>query len=163
MDTILMTVGKTQSAYVRTGIEEYQKRLTRYTSFSLLELPDPRQTKLPEEARKETEGEMILDKIRPSDYVILLDERGQQYTSEQFAIQLEKLMVAGYRRLIFVVGGAFGFSQKVYDRANALISLSRMTFNHEMVRLFFTEQIYRAHTILRGEPYHHGDSLLAKR
>lgn len=105
--------------------------------------------------QKDAEGEKILDVISNSDFVVLLDERGKQYSSIEFSAFLEKQMISGRRKVIFVVGGPYGFSKPVYDRADSLLSLSKMTFNHEMVRLFFTEQIYRAMTILRGEPYHH--------
>ncbi|MDE6243775.1 MAG: 23S rRNA (pseudouridine(1915)-N(3))-methyltransferase RlmH, partial [Muribaculaceae bacterium] len=105
--------------------------------------------------RKQAEGKIILDSIQPSDFLMLLDERGKQFTSIAFAEMLQKRMASGLKRLVFLVGGPYGFSQEVYDRADAKISLSTMTFSHEMVRLFFAEQIYRAMTILRGEPYHH--------
>lgn len=119
-------------------------------------MPDVRNAgKLPEAERKESEGEAILGKINASDYVILLDERGETPTSRDFSMMLQKHMAAGYKRILFVVGGPYGFSQAVYARADKLLSLSKMTFSHEMVRLFFTEQVYRAMTILRGEPYHH--------
>ncbi|MDE6238238.1 MAG: 23S rRNA (pseudouridine(1915)-N(3))-methyltransferase RlmH, partial [Muribaculaceae bacterium] len=124
--------------------------------YSIQMLPDIKKTaSLSVERQKEAEGEMIISKLLPGDHVILLDERGKEYSSMEFATFLEKQMVAGRKRLIFVVGGPYGFSRAVYDRADGKISLSKMTFNHEMVRLFFTEQVYRAMTILRGEPYHH--------
>lgn len=156
MDIYLITVGKTRLQYVNQGISEYMKRLTRYVPFSLLELPDIRTSKaMSESVQKEKEGAMILEKITPADFVVLLDERGREFTSVEFASYMEKMMASGRKRVVFVVGGPYGFSGEVYDRADAKISLSKMTFNHEMVRLFFIEQIYRAMTILRGEPYHH--------
>ena len=119
-------------------------------------LPDVRNARaLTPQQRKQAEGKMILDSIQPSDFLMLLDERGKQFTSIAFAEMLQKRMASGLKRLVFLVGGPYGFSQEVYDRADAKISLSTMTFSHEMVRLFFAEQIYRAMTILRGEPYHH--------
>ena len=108
-----------------------------------------------EERQKELEGEAILSTLMPGDYVVLLDERGDELTSRQFSTYMDKRMSTVARRMVCIVGGPYGFSQKVYDRADSKLSLSRMTFNHEMVRLFFVEQLYRAMTILRGEPYHH--------
>ena len=105
--------------------------------------------------QKELEGEVILAKLQPSDMVILLDERGKEFTSREFAVWMEKQMASGRKRIVFVIGGPYGFSQSVYDRADGKVSMSKMTFNHEMIRLFFVEQMYRAMTILRGEPYHH--------
>lgn len=155
MDIVLITVGKTGIPYVKAGIEDYAKRLVRYVPFSFVELPDLKSKVSSETIQKQKEGELFLDKISSSDYVILLDEKGKEYTSMEFAGYLEKLMAMGRKRLVFVVGGPYGFSEDVYSRADAKLSLSRMTFNHEMVRLFFIEQIYRGMTILRGEPYHH--------
>lgn len=152
----LITIGKTHTPYILTGIDEYRKRLARYAPFELLEIPDVKTTKATtEEVQKSREGESIMAKLSPSDFVVLLDERGKEYTSIEFAAYAEKLQASGRKRTVFVVGGPYGFSAEVYDRADAMISLSRMTFNHEMVRLFFVEQIYRAMTILRNEPYHH--------
>lgn len=151
-----MTVGRTRTSFVNEGIAEYKCRLTRYVPFSLMELPDVKTSRSMTESRqKDREGIMILEKILPSDFVVLLDERGREYTSEGFSDYLQKLMAAGRKRTVFIIGGPYGFSKQVYDRADALLSMSRMTFNHEMVRLFFIEQIYRAMTILKGEPYHH--------
>lgn len=151
-----MAVGKTRTDYLVRGIDEYVRRLRHYVDFSIVELPDVKTTKsLPESQQKEKEGETILSRVSQSDFLVLLDERGKEYTSGEFASYLEKQMASGRKRLIFLIGGPYGFSKQVYDRADAKISLSRMTFNHEMVRLFFTEQIYRGMTILRGEPYHH--------
>lgn len=156
MDIALMAVGKTTIKFVDEGITEYCRRLRRYIPYSIGIVPDIRNAgRLPEERQKELEGEKILAGVSPSDFVVLLDERGREYSSMEFSSFLEKQMVAGRKRLLFVVGGPYGFSESVYARADALLSLSRMTFNHEMVRLFFTEQVYRAMTILRGEPYHH--------
>lgn len=156
MEIVLVTIGKTHFDFVISGIREYSKRLNHYLPFSVLELPDVKVSKSTTEAQqKEKEGDILLDRMLPSDFVILLDERGKQYSSMEFADYMERLMASGRKRILFVVGGPYGFAQRVYDRADAKISLSRMTFNHEMVRLFFVEQIYRAMTILRGEPYHH--------
>lgn len=156
MDLELLTVGKTHIKFVEEGINEYTRRLKHYIPYSIKSLPDIRNAAKMDAARqKEAEGEKILECISNGDYVILLDERGRQYTSMEFSVFIEKQMIAGRKKVVFVVGGPYGFSQAVYDRADSLLSLSKMTFNHEMVRLFFTEQVYRAMTILRGEPYHH--------
>lgn len=156
MEIELMTVGKTTSKIIIAGIEEYTKRLRHYIPYSINMLPDVRNAgKLKADQQKEAEGEMILSKLSASDFVVLLDERGKEYTSMEFSAFIERQMVAGRKKVVFVVGGPYGFSQAVYDRADSKLSLSKMTFNHEMVRLFFTEQIYRAMTILRNEPYHH--------
>lgn len=156
MEIVLMTIGKTSIKWVKAGIEEYSKRLSRYVSYKIVELPDaPRSGKISESEQKEAEGQLILKNITESDYVVLLDECGAEYTSRSFASRLEKLMASGRKRILFAIGGPYGFSQSVYDRSNEMLSLSQMTFNHEMVRLFFTEQLYRAISILHGLPYHH--------
>lgn len=156
MNITLITVGKTKIPFVLKGIEEYRARLSRYTPFEIIEIPDVRTTKsMTAEQQKTLEGEQILSRLHPSDFVILLDEHGRQLSSVEFAAYIEKLQVSGRKRAVFVVGGPYGFSPAVYSRGNAELSLSKMTFNHEMVRMFFVEQIYRAMTILRNEPYHH--------
>ena len=155
MEIILLTVGKTGISYIKEGIAEYCKRLSRYVPYQIAELPDVRKGRISEAEQKEAEADLILKYINDSDYVVLLDERGREYTSREFAASLEHLMASGKKRAIFVVGGPYGFSSRVYERGNSKISLSKMTFNHEMVRLFFTEQVYRAISILRGLPYHH--------
>lgn len=156
MEILLLTVGKTRNKIIIDGIDDYLKRLRRYVAFSIVEIPDVKSTKSTAESlQKLREGEEILSRIDSSDIVVLLDERGREYTSMEFATYIEKLMASGRKRLIFVVGGPYGFSEQVYKRANNMLSLSKMTFNHEMVRLFFVEQLYRAQTILRNEPYHH--------
>lgn len=156
MEIELLTVGKTTIRFVIDGIEEYTRRLKHYIPYSIRTIPDIKNTsKMDQAKQKEEEGKKILEAVSNSDYVVLLDERGRQYSSMEFSAFIEKQMVAGRRKVIFVVGGPYGFSKAVYDRADSLLSLSKMTFNHEMVRLFFTEQVYRAMTITRGEPYHH--------
>ena len=156
MDVSLIVVGKTKVKFVSDAIEEYCKRLKRYINFDINEIPDIKTVRgMGEIQQKEKEGLLILDRIKLSDLVILLDEKGKEFTSVEFAHHMQNLMASGRRRTVFVVGGPYGFSDKVYERANGKISLSRMTFNHEMVRAFFIEQLYRAMTILRGEPYHH--------
>lgn len=155
MKITLLVVGKTTDAHTDALIQDYQKRLTHYLPFSLVVIPELKNTKsLTMEQQKLAEGELILRQLTPSTDMILLDEKGREYRSVEFADFLQKKMSSG-RDVVFVVGGPYGFSQSVYDRANGKISLSQMTFSHQMVRLFFVEQIYRAMTILRGEPYHH--------
>lgn len=156
MKIVLLAIGRTQSDYLVTGIDNYTKRINRYMPFELRLLPDVKSTKsLSEAQQKDAEGKMILSAFQPGDVAILLDERGRQYTSREFAGLVDRYALQSVKRLVFVIGGPYGFSKEVYDRADSLFSLSKMTFSHEMVRLFFTEQIYRAMTILRGEPYHH--------
>lgn len=154
MEIMLLTVGKTANRDIEKLIDAYLSRLKHYIPFKIVELPDARKV-AEAERRKEEEGKAILSRINAGDHVCLLDERGEQLSSMQFSSLLQKRMASGLRRVVFVVGGPYGFSQEVYSRADSKLSLSRMTFNHEMVRLFFIEQIYRAMTILRGEPYHH--------
>ncbi len=156
MEIQLLTVGKTNQSYIQTGIDDYCKRLKRYVAFNIVSLPDIKSTKgITEVQQKEKEGELILNYLSPSDMVILLDEHGKEFTSVEFSKFLQKTFASGRKRAVFVVGGPYGFSEAVYRRADAKCSLSKMTFTHEMVRLFFTEQIYRAMTIIKGEPYHH--------
>ncbi|MCM1490529.1 MAG: 23S rRNA (pseudouridine(1915)-N(3))-methyltransferase RlmH [Muribaculum sp.] len=156
MEITLITVGKTSTGYIQTGIEEYCKRLKRYVTFSIKCLPDVRNSRsMSESQQKIAEGSVILGELSTSDRVVLLDERGEMLTSRGFSEFLQKGMASGKKRMVFVVGGPYGFSPEVYARADAKLSFSRMTFSHEMIRLFFTEQVYRAMTILKGEPYHH--------
>lgn len=156
MKFCLLVVGKTASSFMSKGIEEYKCRVNRYVGFDIISISDLKSTRgLTEMQQKEKEGEMLLASLTPSDTVILLDEKGREYTSREFADFQASMMNRGVKRLVYVIGGPYGFSQKVYDRADGKISLSRMTFSHEMARLFFCEQLYRAMTILRGEPYHH--------
>lgn len=152
----LIAVGKTVEPYLKKGVEIYLDRLSHYVPFSLTELPDLKQTaSLSEEQIKKKEGEMILKAVRPSDHLVLMDERGQMFSSKDWARDLEQKSVRLQGDLVFVIGGPYGFSGEVYARANGMISLSKMTFSHQMVRLIFVEQLYRAHTIIKGEPYHH--------
>lgn len=156
MKITLMVVGKTDNKHFIASIKEYVDRLSHYIPFSILEIPDIKNSKnLSEEQQKEKEGALILSNLDSSDDVILLDDKGSQYTSVEFSEFLNKKMCSGVRRLVFVVGGPYGFSKEVYDRANGKCSLSKLTFSHQMVRLIFVEQVYRAMTILKGEPYHH--------
>ena len=156
MKIVLAVVGKMAGGYLSKGIEEYTSRLKHYVPFEIQYIADARNTKkLSESQQKQAEGKNILAYLDSSDYVVLLDEHGKEYTSLDFSKYIEKKMTSVSRRLVFVVGGPYGFSDEVYARANEKISLSKMTFSHEMIRLIFTEQLYRAMTILRGEPYHH--------
>ena len=156
MKITLLVIGKTEADYLKRGIEEYLKRLKHYIPFELLVIPALKNTKnLSEVQQKQKEGELILSQIKQGDNLILLDENGKQYSSVKFANYIEKFMIAGTRNIVFVVGGPYGFSDDVYQKSNGKISLSSMTFSHQMVRLIFVEQIYRAMTILKGEPYHH--------
>ena len=156
MNVSLITIGKTKTSYLIQGIEEYLKRLGHYLPLNIVQIPDLKNaSRLSRDEQKEAEGALILQKILPGDHTVLLDERGRQYTSEEYASKLQGFMVSGLKRLNLVIGGPFGFSKAVYDKADELMSLSKMTFNHEMIRLFILEQTYRAMTILRGEKYHH--------
>ncbi len=156
MKITLLTVGKTEDKYLLEGIDKYVKRLKHYIKFELKELPELKNTKnLSEEQQKSKEAELLQKNFSNTDFIILLDEKGSTYTSVQFSDFLNKKMIATTQHIVFVIGGPYGFDQSIYQRANDKISLSKMTFSHQMVRLFFTEQIYRAFTILRGEPYHH--------
>ena len=156
MNIKLIAVGKTDNPALQQLISTYEKRLSYYINFDLQLLPDIKKSKsLSEEQQKIKEGELILSYIEPSHHLILLDERGKEYTSIAFADELQKKMNSGIKQLTFVIGGPYGFSQAVYQRANSKLSLSKLTFSHQMIRLFFVEQLYRAFTILRNEPYHH--------
>lgn len=156
MKIILMVVGKTSTKFVREGVEEYAGRINRFMPFEIKVIPDIKTTrKQTELAQKEAEGTQILAHVQPTDHMVLLDERGKEMTSREFSTFIEQKSQTVPKNMIFVVGGPYGFSQEVYTRANSLLSLSKMTFPHELVRLFFTEQIYRAITISRNMPYHH--------
>lgn len=156
MNIELIVVGKTDFKEVDALVTLYTKRINFYTKFSITYIPDIRNTKnLSEAEQKRVEGEAILKLISESDRVVLLDERGAQYSSTEYADFLQKRMNSGVKRLVFVIGGPYGFSDAVYSRANDKISLSRMTFSHQIVRAIFAEQLYRGFTIIRGEPYHH--------
>ncbi|MDP4189732.1 MAG: 23S rRNA (pseudouridine(1915)-N(3))-methyltransferase RlmH [Bacteroidota bacterium] len=156
MKITLLLIGKTNDDYLKKGIGIYQDRLKNYITFELKTIPELKKTKsLSELQQKEQEGLLILELLKPQDTVLLLDEHGEEYSSVNFSTFLQKKMLSGIKNLIFVIGGPYGFSDKVYQRANGKISLSKMTFSHQMIRLIFIEQLYRAFTILKGEPYHH--------
>tara|TARA_R110000850_G_scaffold150497_1_gene273139 strand:+ start:34155 stop:34628 length:474 start_codon:yes stop_codon:yes gene_type:complete len=152
----LLAIGKTDNKNLQLFIDDYIKRLGFYISFELQMIPDLKKTRsLTETLQKQKEGELLLKYIDPSDEVILLDENGKSYSSVAFSELLQKKMNSGIKTLVFIIGGPYGFSEEVYSRANGKVSLSAMTFSHQMVRLFFIEQLYRAFTILKNEPYHH--------
>lgn len=156
MKICLIAIGKTDEPYLQKGLEIFLKRIPHYISFEMKLIPDIKNSRnLSQEQQKEKEGELILQQLQTSDELILLDEQGDEFSSLEFARFLEKKMLSGPKRLVFVIGGPYGFSAQVYAKAHGKISLSRMTFSHQMVRLIFAEQLYRAFTILKGEPYHH--------
>ncbi len=156
MKVVLVLIGKTDEKYLEIGINKYVDRLKHYIPFEIKIIPDLKNTKnLSEIQQKEKEGELILQQIQPGDEVVLLDEGGKLFSSREFAGFMEQKLLRGLKRLVFVVGGPYGFSNQVYSQSNGKISLSKMTFSHQMVRLIFTEQLYRAMTILKNQPYHH--------
>ncbi len=156
MKVILVIVGKTDEIYLETGIQKYVDRLRHYIPFEIKLIPDIKNTrKLSEDQQKVKEGELILQQLSPGDELVLLDEGGKQYTSRQFSVFMEQKLLKGIKRLVFVIGGPYGFSSDVYNKSQGKLSLSKMTFSHQMVRLIFAEQLYRAMTILKNQPYHH--------
>lgn len=156
MKITLLTVGKTDRDWVRQGLDIYVSRLKHYIPFSIVEIPELKNvSSLTKEQIRTREGELILRNLRPTDEVILLDEHGKEYSSVELAkILQDKINYTG-KDIVYIIGGAYGFSEAVYRRADSRLSLSRMTFSHQMVRAIFAEQIYRAFTIMKGEPYHH--------
>lgn len=156
MKIALIVIGKTDAGYFVEAINEYKNRLVYYIPFEMVVIPDIKNAKnLSESQQKEKEGELILKTLQAGDYLVLLDEKGKEFTSMQFSAYIERKMHTVPKRLVFVVGGPYGFSEAVYKAAGEKISLSKMTFSHQMIRLIFVEQIYRAMTILNNEPYHH--------
>ncbi|MEA4968718.1 MAG: 23S rRNA (pseudouridine(1915)-N(3))-methyltransferase RlmH [Bacteroidaceae bacterium] len=155
MNIKLIFVGKTEEKYLQEGIEIYEKRLKNYINFETIVIPSLKDTKnLSPQIVKEKEGELILKQVSKYDKIILFDEKGLEFTSMDYSVFLQKHMNAGVKNLFFVVGGAFGFSDEVYKKADQKVALSKMTFSHQMIRLLIVEQIYRAFTILKNEPYH---------
>jgi len=153
---LLLTIGITDKKFMREGIDDYVKRLTFYLPFEMKVIPDIKnRSSLSTELQKEKEGQLILNQVSSGDFLILLDEHGNEFSSVEFSKWIEKKMIAGTRQLVFVIGGPYGFSNAVYQRSDSKISMSKMTFSHQMVRLIFVEQIYRAMTIIKNEPYHH--------
>jgi len=156
MKIVLIVVGKTVQDWLSKGINDYVERIGHFAQFQVITIPDLKNTKSMEpDVQKQREGESILKQLLPGDDLFLLDDKGQQFTSPQMAQWLEKRLSMSSKRLVFVIGGPYGFSQDVYDRIPGRLSLSKMTFSHQMVRLIFTEQLYRAFAILKGLPYHH--------
>ncbi|MCT4600605.1 MAG: 23S rRNA (pseudouridine(1915)-N(3))-methyltransferase RlmH [Marinifilaceae bacterium] len=152
----LLVIGKTDSKIIKDGFEIYNKRLTHYIPFSMNVIPDIKNVKnMSEDQQKTKEGEEILKHCENSDILVILDENGKQFSSKEFSNFIVQKSITGIKKLIFVIGGPYGFSKDVYARANSKISLSKMTFSHQMVRMIFAEQLYRAMTIIKGEPYHH--------
>jgi len=156
MKVVFVVIGKTDTGYMIDAIEEYKNRLSHYLPFEMIVIPDIKNVKnLSENQQKEKEGELILKTIQAGDHLVLLDDKGKEFTSMQFSTYLEKKMHTISKRLVFVVGGPYGFSDAIYKTAKEKVSLSKMTFSHQMIRLIFIEQVYRAMTILHNEPYHH--------
>ena len=156
MKGVLIVVGKTTDKRFEAIINEYVERIRHYIPFAIEVIPELKNTKgLSQNEQKEREGELIQKSLQAGDYIVLLDEHGSERTSMEFAAWMQKKMSAGPKRLVFIIGGPYGFSQAIHQRGNEEVSLSRMTLSHQMVRMFFVEQIYRAMTILNGEPYHH--------
>ncbi len=155
MNIELWCIGKTQFEYVMNGVEEFKGRIKHYSSFNTIYIEGYRQNPGDNpQTVKEKEADNIIKKLDPRDYLILLDEKGIEMNSVEFAGFIEKKLIYGNKKIIFLIGGAFGFSQKIYERANEKISLSKMTFSHQLIRLIFTEQLYRAFTIIKNEKYH---------
>ena len=155
MKIFILCIGKTHSSYLKEGIGIYLDRLKHYAKVEYLELPDVPNKGLLPEALKQKEGELIMKHLKADDLLFLLDEKGDEFSSREFAALLQKRMNSGLKQMVLVTGGAFGFSKEVYQRAEGKISFSRMTFSHEMIRLLLTEQLYRGFSILKGEGYHH--------
>lgn len=156
MKGVLIVVGKTTDKRFEAIIQEYIERIRHYIPFTIEIIPELKNTKgLSQDEQKKREGEQILKSFQAGDYIVLLDEHGSERTSMDFASWMQKKMAAGPKRLVFIVGGPYGFSDAIHQKGNEEISLSRMTLSHQMIRMFFVEQIYRAMTILNGEPYHH--------
>jgi len=156
MKATLLVIGKTDKDFVKKGIDEYQKRLVHYLPFEFKIIPDLKNTRnLSENQQKQKEGELILEKLKSTDTLVLLDENGKEFSSVGFSKFMEQKMIGGTKNLVFVIGGPYGFSEEVYKKAQGKVSLSKMTFSHQMIRMIFIEQLYRAMTIIKGEPYHH--------
>lgn len=156
MKLTLLTVGKTDIRWVRDGLDMYASRLRHYVPFDVVEIPELKNVSaFSKEQIKVKEGELILKNVKPSDYLVLMDEHGKEFRSIEFAKEISEKMARMGRDMVFIIGGAYGFCDKVYERADGKISLSKMTFSHQLVRTIFAEQLYRAFTIIKGEPYHH--------
>ncbi len=156
MKIVLIQTGKTTDSNIAAGVEDYSKRISRYTSFDIITVPDLKNTKnMPAEEQKQKEAEKVIPNIMNDDFLIILDEKGKEFTTREFSAQLEKLFMMSRKRIVFLIGGPYGFSDSIYKRADMKLSLSKMTFSHQVVRLLFTEQLYRAFSVIKGDPYHH--------
>jgi len=156
MKIILLQIGKTSDKFVRDGVEEYSGRIRKYSGFEIITLPDLKNTKnMPVAEQKLKEGKKLSKMLSTEDYVILLDEKGKELSTIEFSELLKKILMLARKRVVFVVGGPYGFSSEVYNRSDLKLSLSRMTFSHQLVRLLFTEQLYRVFSVIKGDPYHH--------
>jgi len=156
MKIILLQTGKTSEKYIAEGVDEFSSRIKKYAVFETITIPEQKNTKnMPVEDQKIREGKLILQSVSRDDYMVMLDEKGREYDTKEFADRLEKIFQLSKKRLVFVIGGPWGFSNDVYDRADLKFSLSRLTFSHQLVRLLFAEQLYRVLTVIKGDPYHH--------
>jgi 23S rRNA (pseudouridine1915-N3)-methyltransferase len=156
MKIALLQIGKTNEKYISDGVEEYSGRIRKYSGFEIITVPDLKNTRnMPVSEQKSKEGEKICKLLTSEDYVVLLDERGKEFSTKEFSDKIAKIFMLQRKRVIFVIGGPYGFSEDVYTRADLQLSLSQMTFSHQLVRLLFAEQLYRIFTVIRGEPYHH--------
>jgi 23S rRNA (pseudouridine1915-N3)-methyltransferase len=156
MKIILLQTGKTTEKYISDGVEEFSSRIKKYAVFDTITIPELKNTKsMPLAAQKTREGKLILQSVTKDDFFVVLDERGKEFNTKDLAERLEKIFQLSKKRLVFVIGGPWGFSDDVYNRADLKISLSRLTFSHQLVRLLFTEQLYRVLTVIKGDPYHH--------
>jgi 23S rRNA (pseudouridine1915-N3)-methyltransferase len=156
MKIILIQTGKTTEKYISEGVEEYSGRIRKYNPFEIITLADLRNTKsMPVAEQKVREGKKLLESVGAEDFMIVLDEKGKEFSTAEFAGQLEKIFLQSKKRIVFAIGGPYGFSADVYKRADMKLSLSRLTFTHQMVRLLFAEQLYRIFTVIKGDPYHH--------
>jgi 23S rRNA (pseudouridine1915-N3)-methyltransferase len=156
MKIILLQTGKTTEKYISEGVDEYSLRIRKYNTFEIITLPDLKNTKsMPVAEQKSREGRKILESVVADDFVVVLDEKGKEFSTAEFAGQLAKIFLQSKKRIVFVIGGPYGFSEEVYSRADQKMSLSRLTFSHQLVRLLFAEQLYRVFTVLKGDPYHH--------
>ena len=156
MKVKLMQIGKTDTSYLTEGIEKYNKRIKRYHPYEVLTIPDIKNVKnISQAQQKKLEADKILKTIESTDFLVLLDEKGKEFSSVKFANFMSDIMLQSFKQLVFIIGGPYGFDQSIYARANRKIALSQMTFSHQLIRLIFAEQLYRANSIIKGEPYHH--------
>jgi len=156
MKIALLQIGKTNEKYINDGVEEYSGRIRKYSGFEIITIPDLKNTRsMPVAEQKSKEGEKICKLLSSDDYIVLLDERGKEFNTAEFSEKLGKIFMLPRKRVVFVIGGPYGFSREVYNRADLQLSLSRMTFSHQLVRLLFAEQLYRIFTVIKGDPYHH--------